>query len=203
MENLRLSALVTLARSDSVKKLVRYGMVSIVGVIITEVLFVGLYKVLKIDAVPSNVAAVAISAVPAYILSKRWVWGKSGKSHLMKEVVPFWAFAFAGLVLSTVFVHFVQHVTAAVIWNVLANMSGFGLLWVARFLVLDKLIWGPHHHTPYDEDIEAEQQARLALLAFAEADLDGVDADELARLSQGQEPDPDRAPKPAAPTLDR
>ena len=42
--------------------------------------------------------------MPAYYLNRAWVWGKRGKSHLTKEVVPFWAFAFSGLVLSTIIV---------------------------------------------------------------------------------------------------
>jgi putative flippase GtrA len=173
MENLRPGALLALARSDSGRKLIRYAMVSLVGVVVTEVIFVAMYKGFKVAAVPTNITAVAVSSVPAYILSKRWVWGKSGKSHMVKEVVPFWAFAFMGLVLSTLFVHWIQRYTDKVIWNILANMSGFGALWVARYFVLDKLIWGAHHHTPFDEDREAEAQARLTIAAMAEADLDG------------------------------
>ena len=172
MESLRPGALLALARSDSGMKLIRYGMVSVVGVVVTEILFFILYKGMKIDAEITNIVAVAVSSIPAYILSKRWVWGKSGKSHMMKEVVPFWGFAFLGLVLSTLFVHWVQHYTDKVIWNMLANMSGFGALWVVRFFVLDKLIWGPHHHTPVSEDVEAEAKARIAIAAMAEADLD-------------------------------
>ena len=52
-----------------------------------------------------------ISAFPAYYLSRKWVWGKSGKSHFKKEVLPFWIFVFIGLVFSTAMVALGAHVT--------------------------------------------------------------------------------------------
>ena len=52
-----------------------------------------------------------ISAFPAYYLSRAWVWGKSGKSHFKKEVLPFWIFVFIGLVFSTTMVALGAHLT--------------------------------------------------------------------------------------------
>ncbi|HEX2117654.1 MAG TPA: hypothetical protein VHF91_00595, partial [Acidimicrobiales bacterium] len=36
-----------------------------------------------------------------YYLNRKWAWGKKGKSHLMKEIVPFWSLALLGLIFST------------------------------------------------------------------------------------------------------
>ena len=38
-----------------------------------------------------------LSAIPAYLLSRYWVWQKRGKNHFWREVVPFWSLAFVGL----------------------------------------------------------------------------------------------------------
>ena len=40
-----------------------------------------------------------------------------------------------------------------------ANIAGFGILWVLKYVFLDKIMFGPDHHTPYDEDIELEEAA--------------------------------------------
>lgn len=146
------------------KKLVRYSLVSVVGVAVTQVMIVVIHVGFHVSSVATNILAVGLSAIPAYYLNRAWVWGKRGKSHLTKEVIPFWAFAFAGLVLSTIIVGLMAgnhpagyHDTA---WDtakiMIGNIAGFGLLWVARFLVLDRLLFGAKQHTPFSEELEAE-----------------------------------------------
>jgi putative flippase GtrA len=163
VDSLRPGALMELARSHAGQKLIRYGLVSAVGVVITQLTLTVLYKFFGVDAAVSNIAAVSVSSVPCYLLSKRWVWGRDGRSHLLKEVAPFWGFAFAGLVLSTVFVHWVKQHSDSLVWINGSSLAGFGVLWVIRFLVLDRLIWGAHHHTPVDEEIEDELAAESRL----------------------------------------
>jgi putative flippase GtrA len=130
---------ITGGRAD---KLVRFGMVSVVGVVITQVLLVVLHGLLDIDAIVSNVLAVSLSAVPVFLLNKRWVWGKAGRSHLRKEVLPFWGFTLLGLLLSTVLVAIADHISDRTWPVLLANISGFGIVWLAKFLFLDSVIWG-------------------------------------------------------------
>lgn len=152
---LRPRTLLRLLHSEAGRKVIRYCMVSVVGVVVTQVSLIVLYALLGVPAAWANIGAVCISALPCYVLSRSWVWGKGGRNHLFKEVVPFWAFAFAGLVISTVLVHWVHQHTKSFVWINAANLAGFGVLWLGRFLVFDRLVWGPHHHTPYEEDLEA------------------------------------------------
>ena len=100
------------------------------------------------------------------MLNKYWVWGKRGRAHLRREVIPFWLFTVAGWILSTADGDpgRERHQTdAEPDGNKLAvqaaNIAGFGVLWILKYLFLDKIMFGPHHHTPYDEDIEREEQA--------------------------------------------
>jgi putative flippase GtrA len=97
------------------------------------------------------------------MLNKYWVWGKSGRAHLRREVIPFWVFTVAGWGLSTGAVWLVEHHvgtpdsvlrTGAVL---AASIAGFGVLWVLKYLFLDKIMFGRDHHTPYDEEFEAEE----------------------------------------------
>lgn len=143
----------------------KYSAVSIVNVAIGQGLLVLFSAVLHFPPALSNVLAVCISAGPAYYLSRRWVWGKTGKSHLTKEVLPFWGFAIAGLILSTAAVWVATRVTGIVdiapddrtaiqkLVPNLANMFAFGVLWVMKFFVLDSYMFGRHHHGPIEDEI--------------------------------------------------
>ncbi|MEJ5256044.1 MAG: GtrA family protein [Acidimicrobiales bacterium] len=144
----------------------KYSAVSVVNVIVGQGLLVLFSAVIGLRPAPSNVLAVCISAVPAYYLSRAWVWGKTGRSHLTKEVLPFWGFALAGLILSTGAVWVATHVTGIaevppeqrtlvekLVPNA-ANILSFGVLWVMKFFILDAYMFGPHHHGPVDEPLD-------------------------------------------------
>ena len=61
---------------------------------------------------------------------------------MRREIVPFWLFTLLGLAISTVLVLIVDHYTDRT-WPVMAaNISGFGLVWVAKFVFLDSVIFG-------------------------------------------------------------
>ena len=91
--------------------------------------------------VPSNVFAVGISAGPAYVFSRYWVWQKKGKSHFWKEVVPFWSLAFVGLVLSTILVAMAENYSDTTLVLMGTNFFAFGCVWVAKFFILDKVLF--------------------------------------------------------------
>lgn len=127
-------------RRQSIAKLLRYGAASAFNVVFGQFLLYGAQTVLGWSAVPSNVAAVTVGTVPAYLIARYWVWRKRGKNHVMGEVVPFWVLTGAGFVLSTVAVWFVEAQFAPVplIIN-LTNLTAFGIVWVAKFIILDRL----------------------------------------------------------------
>ena len=102
----------------------------------------------------SNVFSVSVIAVPAYLLSRYWVWQKRGKNHLMREVVPFWSLAFLGFVLSTVAVWFVarQWDPHPLVIN-LTNLTAFGVVWISKFFILDRVLF--KHEELTDEPLDA------------------------------------------------
>ena len=144
------SGLRTWARAPQGQKLVRYSMVSVVSVITYEILlFVTLGLLHWKTARSANICAVAISAIPSYYLNRMWVWGKTGRSHFMKEVVPFWGMALLGLVFSTILTDFAKR-TADDVTSIhllqtfivmAAGLAAFGVLWVAKFVVLNKVLF--------------------------------------------------------------
>jgi putative flippase GtrA len=124
------------------EKLVRFGGVSVVGIVITQTLLVVLHGILDIDATLSNLVAVMVSAGPVFVLNKRWVWSLKSRSSFRREIVPFWAFTLLGLVLSTILVAVVDHYTDRTFPVMIANISGFGIVWVSKFLFLDSVVFG-------------------------------------------------------------
>lgn len=128
----------------------RYSLVSAVNVVFGG----GLLVVFQRWMAPTvaNLVAVAISALPAYYMNRIWVWGKRGRSHLKKEVVPFWAFTLAGLVLSTLLIAFADNHTRNRYAILIVQLFSFGVLWVVRFFLLDRLF----HIEVFEDDTPAE-----------------------------------------------
>lgn len=135
-------------------KLLRFGAVSAFNVVFGQSLLYAAQTVLKWPAVGSNIFSVTVSAVPAYLLSRYWVWQKRGKNHLMKEVIPFWSLAILGFVLSTTAVWFVERQwDPQPIFINLTNLAAFGVVWVSKFFILDRFLFKvdePVVETPQD-----------------------------------------------------
>ena len=123
-------------------KLLRYSGASVVGIVLTQSLLVLLVGVENLDAELSNLVAVMLTSVPVFYLNKRWVWGKAGPAQMRREVLPFWGFTLLGLVVSTVLVTVVDNYTDRTWPVLLANIGGFGLVWVVKFLFLDAVVFG-------------------------------------------------------------
>ena len=147
------------ARTPTGQKLVKYTMVSIISVVIGQALLALAFGVFRWSAVTSNVFAVGLSALPSYYLNRAWAWGKRGRSHFLKEVVPFWGMAFLGLLISTWFVAIAEgrsdHLTHLVQTLVIngSSIAAFGVLWVAKFVILNKVMFA--HHEADLEDMPA------------------------------------------------
>jgi len=91
---------------------------------------------------------VTISAVPAYLLSRHWVWRQRGRNSFTTEVLPFWSMALLGLIISTVAVAIVDDRYDGALPVQLASVASFGVVWVLKFFVLDRLMWRHAHDVP-------------------------------------------------------
>jgi putative flippase GtrA len=147
--------LVAQLKGEYGQKAAKYAAVSVFNVLFGQGLLVLANHVFEWSFVWSNVFAVSISAFPAYVLSRRWIWQKKGNNHFWKEVVPFWAMAFFGLGLSTLFAYIAAQISDATIVLQLANLSAFGILWVAKFFVLDKLLFNTDDEPRTDTALDA------------------------------------------------
>ena len=122
-------------------KALKYSMVSVVAVIVSQAVIVICVEGFELSWVLSNFIAVTLGCIPSYTLNRAWVWGKRGRNHWAREVLPFWLMALLGLVFSTVLVALADRWTDAPIAVNLANLTAFGILWVAKFWVLDAVLF--------------------------------------------------------------
>jgi putative flippase GtrA len=136
-------------RTPTARKAVKYTMVSVVSVGVSQVCLFALYALAHWTARDANIAAAVAGGIPSYVLNRRWTWGKSGKSHLWREVVPFWVLAVVGLVISTVAADLAEEwahdlsdrrVLQALVVNGSTIAAFFGL-WVGKFFLFNKVLF--------------------------------------------------------------
>jgi putative flippase GtrA len=136
------------------RKLFRYSMASVVAVTVSQICIIIFVGILNMEAVLANTLATLIAAVPSYEMNRKWAWGKTGRGHFWKEVVPFWGLALVGWAFSTVCVYFMQryanhhhfsHVSKT-FWVDVVNLSAFGVLWVAKFIIFNQVLFKHQHH---------------------------------------------------------
>jgi putative flippase GtrA len=136
------------ARTPEGTKVVRYTLVSAISALTSLVILTIVYGVLRLwSEVFSTLFANVLAGIPSYLLNRHWVWGRSGRSHLWREILPFWVMSFTGIgfALYTATLahnyadsHHLHHLarTALVVG---ANVAAFGILWLLKFIILNRL----------------------------------------------------------------
>ncbi|MBD35200.1 MAG: GtrA family protein [Actinomycetota bacterium] len=138
-----LLARLTRLRQNYGTKLLRFAGVSMVNVITGQTLLYICFAHLGLFGIAANGVAVVAGSIPSYFLSRHYVWEKDkGEHKVVSEIVPFWGLAFAGLILSTLFVAIADNFYDHVLVMQAGNAAAFSLLWVVRFAVLEHLLWG-------------------------------------------------------------
>jgi cellulose synthase/poly-beta-1,6-N-acetylglucosamine synthase-like glycosyltransferase/putative flippase GtrA len=141
-------------------KVLRYSLVSLVSIAVSQSVLMVAFGMLHWTARLANVVACAVATVPSYYLNRCWAWGRRGRSHLWREVVPFWVIAFAGLALSTWAADLgsalardaaASHaVTTAIVMT--SSLLAFGVLWVGKFAIFNAMLFSerpqPRHLRP-------------------------------------------------------
>lgn len=152
------------ARGDSgFNRFVRYSLVSGVAIVISQVTILVCTWAFHLSGILSNTIG-ALAATPAsYELNRKWAWGKHGKSHLWREVVPFWSLSLLGFLASTGTVeladnlaksnHIVGLARSLLIMG--ASLLAYGVIWILKFVVFNRLFRSAH--LPGDEGTEEEE----------------------------------------------
>ena len=131
-------------------KALRYCGVSAVNVAVGATTLAVCHGVLGMRAVGANLTAWMVGAVPAYLLSRAWVWQQDGAHRVRGEMIPFWAMALVGLTVSSAAVELVDRFTDRTVLVLAGNLAAYGTVWVAKYLFLDRVMWP----SPASDDVE-------------------------------------------------
>lgn len=174
----RVRRLIAWAQSHEGRKLIRFTSVSVISTVVSQALILIFYGVTGwMGVVEATVVANCLATFPAYNLNRRWTWGKSGRSHLMKEVVPFWAMSILGIAgsffMSLLAKHIVNgtyfypvlnghhvhhHHLIATLIVMAANFLAFAIFWVLKLLVFNRIFQVPSELEEVEEHLVHDEQ---------------------------------------------
>jgi putative flippase GtrA len=157
------------------RKVLRYSTVSVVSTAVSLVVIALVYGVFHVwSEVPSTVFGNIVATFPSYWLNRKWAWGKHGRSHFWKEVVPFWTVAAAGIAFSIIWASLARHWAIkyqldhfeTTVLVLAANVLSFAIFWVLKLLLFNRLFQNEiaefDEHLAHEEE-EAEEKKEPSL----------------------------------------
>jgi len=145
----QLQRLRLLYRTPAGKRMIRYVAQSAITTAFSFSVLGLVFGVFRLwTEVPATIFANVVAIVPSYYLNRYWVWGKTGPSHLWKEIVPFWVASVVGIALSILTASEARQLGLTYFHNdhaartglvEAANLMAFGMLWILKFLVFNRL----------------------------------------------------------------
>jgi putative flippase GtrA len=131
-------------------KLTRHACVSVASMVVTQVLLIVFAVGAGWSGAASNIAATTLTCLPAYLVNRRWVWAMRHNERLLADGLPFWISALLGGVCSTMAVAAVDARFDAPVLLLMANMTVWGTIWLARFFVIEATMSRP---TPAEQPV--------------------------------------------------
>lgn len=164
----RIQALVAWSKTHEGRKIIRFTSVSAISTLVSNTTIIIVYglKIIK-GEVYATVFGNLVATLPSYYLNRTWTWGKKGKSHIRREIVPFWSMSLLGISFSMLGGAYAgQLVTRHPDWPHLvatlivafANLASFGIFWVLKLKVFNR-IFHVNELNEIDEHLSKEESA--------------------------------------------
>ena len=159
--NLSPSSVLAHAKSPEGRKQLRYAGVSVVfvplGQILIQVLGALVFTsttaagVKETNWVAASIASAAILTIPNFFANKMLVWKNTSKDNLRTQVIVFWIAAMLGVTFATGLTFVVDWMIESHGWIekvavFFAQLAGFGIVWLGRYIILDRWIFKVIHH---------------------------------------------------------
>jgi putative flippase GtrA len=154
----RLRSFVAWSHTHQGKKMVRYilGSVIATGVSFSSIAILYGFRIIP-GVIWATLAGNLIATLPAYYLNRTWTWGKRGRSHFRREIVPFWSMSFLGISFSMLGAFWARHEVHSHAWNRLADtalVTGTNLACFAVFFMLKLMVFNRIFHVNKLEQID-------------------------------------------------
>src|ERR1700756_2031308 len=147
------SGLIAYARTEQARKKLRYAGVSVVFVPLGQIL-IQIFGLWLHNYTTASLLQAAIVTVPNFFANKHFVWRVTSRENLRSQVLVFWVAVMLGVSLATLFTHLVENAMADQTMLVrgaavfFAQLLGYGIVWVGRFLILDRWLFKLTSDTP-------------------------------------------------------
>jgi putative flippase GtrA len=136
-------------RTESGKRWLMFGTVSGVAIATAWMTTIVARTVFDQSLLSSQIWSVAISTIPAFLLSRYWVWAKDGRVSMRREVLPFWVLSIIQFFISTAVVTVADGwikrsfssdsaQTAALL---VLSLGIYGVMWFGKFFFLNNLLF--------------------------------------------------------------
>ena len=143
------------------RQLTRYSIGSVVAAAASQLTFTVMYA-LGVSATVASVLGFAAGIAPNYQLNRRWAWGRRGRSHLGTEVLPYLGVAATSLLLTVLGTRWGEARVRAldlgdtqrVVLTALVFAVVNGVLFLGKYLVLDRWLFGRRPHGQDDAAID-------------------------------------------------
>jgi len=148
------------------KKMIRYVLGSVVTTAVSFSSIAVLYGFRIIPGVVwATLAGNLIATLPSYHLNRTWTWGKRGRSHFRREIVPFWSMSFLSITFSMLGALWAKHEVHSHHWGRLFDtglVTGTNLLSFAIFFIIKLLVFNRIFHINklelLDEHLSLEEE---------------------------------------------
>jgi len=163
----RIRAVRAWTTSHEGRKLIRFTLVSVVTTTVSFVTISLLYGLKIVSGVMwATLIGNLVASLPAYHLNRRWTWGKRGKSHIRREIIPFWAMTALGIAFSQLGALWARHMVHTHHWSHLintalvafTNLFAFAIFWVLKIVVFNR-IFRVDELEEMDEHLTVEESA--------------------------------------------
>jgi putative flippase GtrA len=148
-------------RSEEGRKQLRYAGVSVVFVPVGQGL-IQLFGLFMSFTVASLLNA-AILTLPNFFANKLYVWKVTSKDNQRTQIAIFWVAAMLGVGFATGLTYLVEQLTTDQgglvkrLAVVVAQLTGFGVVWVGRFLILDRWLFKLTHAGREPDPVEEDE----------------------------------------------
>jgi len=154
----RLRSFISWSHTHQGKKMVRYVLGSVIttGVSFSSIAILYGFRIIP-GVIWATLAGNLIATLPAYHLNRTWTWGKRGRSHFRREIIPFWSMSFLGISFSMLGAFWARHEVHSHAWNRLADtalVTGTNLACFAVFFLLKLMVFNRIFHVNKLEQID-------------------------------------------------
>lgn len=132
--------------------LTRYALGSVIAAVVSELTLLLVYGLRLGGPVAAAVCAWIGGSLVNYFLNRNWAWGRSGRAHPVRELLPYWLAALASLGASTWATSAADRMAPAltggdhgltVVVVGIAFLVTYGVLFVAKFLLFHYVLFTP------------------------------------------------------------